>query len=182
MTLAERLVGVRAAPRSPASGSSRTSMTTRSPRSPALCRDQGWSLATWDIDRGLASPAGPTGRAPSPAAADPLAAIRSLAALATPDGTALLVLRNFHRFLGSAEVVQAARLPARRRQAGPDLRRRPVAGRPDPRRAGEALRRRRARPARPRPARGHRPRRSPPSRASCPRATASTPCSTRRPG
>ncbi len=42
-----------------------------------------------------------------PGAADPLAAVRSLAALATPDGTAILVLRNFHRFLGSAEVVQA---------------------------------------------------------------------------
>jgi hypothetical protein len=27
--------------------------------------------------------------------------------MATPDGTSLLVLRNFHRFLGSAEVVQA---------------------------------------------------------------------------
>ena len=42
-----------------------------------------------------------------PAAADPLAAIKALNALATPDGTAILVLRNFHRFLGSAEVVQA---------------------------------------------------------------------------
>ena len=40
-------------------------------------------------------------------AADPLAANRSLTAMATPDGTALLVLRNFHRYLGSAEVVQA---------------------------------------------------------------------------
>ena len=39
--------------------------------------------------------------------ADPLAAIRALGSLATPDGTALLVLRNFHRFLGSVEVVQA---------------------------------------------------------------------------
>jgi hypothetical protein len=31
---------------------------------------------------------------------------RSLSALATPDGTALLVLPNFHRFLQSAEIVQ----------------------------------------------------------------------------
>ena len=38
---------------------------------------------------------------------DPLAAIRSINALATPDGTAILVLQNFHRFLQSAEVVQA---------------------------------------------------------------------------
>ena len=42
-----------------------------------------------------------------PGAPDPLAAIRSLAALATPGGTTLLVTRNLHRFLGSAEVVQA---------------------------------------------------------------------------
>ena len=73
-----------------------------------LCRAQGWALATWDVDRGLAL-AGHAADAPGglPGAADPLAAIRALGALATPDGTALLVLRNFHRFLGSAEVVQA---------------------------------------------------------------------------
>ena len=40
-------------------------------------------------------------------APDPLAAIKSISSLATPDGTALLVLRNFHRFLGSVEVMQA---------------------------------------------------------------------------
>jgi hypothetical protein len=72
-----------------------------------LCRDQGWSLATWDVDRGLAIAGRPESPAAVPGAADPLAAIRSLAALATPDGTALLVLRNFHRYLGSPEVVQA---------------------------------------------------------------------------
>ncbi len=38
---------------------------------------------------------------------DPLAAIRSLGSLASPDGTAILVLQNFHRFLQSAEIVQA---------------------------------------------------------------------------
>src|SRR4051794_31691951 len=73
-----------------------------------LCRENNWTLATWDIDRGLAL-AGHTADAPAalPGAADPLAAVRALPALATPDGTALLVLRNFHRFLGSPEVVQA---------------------------------------------------------------------------
>jgi hypothetical protein len=46
-----------------------------------------------------------------------LAAIRALAALATPDGTAVLVLRNVHRLLGSAEIVQAleARITAGKR-------------------------------------------------------------------
>jgi hypothetical protein len=70
-----------------------------------LCRRERWSLATWDVDRGLTlrgdSSLTTTGHA------DPLAAIRSIDSLAPADGTALLVLRNFHRFLGSAEVVQA---------------------------------------------------------------------------
>ena len=72
-----------------------------------LCRDQGWSLATWDVDRGLAVAGRADGAGTVPGAADPLAAIRSLAAMATPEGTAILVLRNFHKFLGSAEVIQA---------------------------------------------------------------------------
>jgi hypothetical protein len=72
-----------------------------------LCRDRGWSLATWDVDRGLALAGRPDGTNVLPGAADPLAAIRSLAAMATPEGTAILVLRNFHKFLGSAEVIQA---------------------------------------------------------------------------
>src|SRR3954451_18691689 len=71
-----------------------------------LCRDQGWALATWDIDRGLGT-AGAAAAPAVPGAADPLAALRALNALATPDGTALLVLRNFHKFLSSIEVVQA---------------------------------------------------------------------------
>ena len=63
---------------------------------------QKWRLATWDIDRGLQ--VGDT----TVAAGDPLAAIRSLPSLATTErATSLLVLRNFHRFLGSAEVIQA---------------------------------------------------------------------------
>src|SRR3954463_1938979 len=72
-----------------------------------LCRSNGWTLATWDVDRGLAL----AGQAPQagsvPGTADPLAAIRSLGALATPDGTVLLVLRNFHRYLNGAEIAQA---------------------------------------------------------------------------
>jgi hypothetical protein len=70
-----------------------------------LCRAERWSLATWDIDRGLTIPGAQEAAVQS--ATDPLAAVRSLPALATPDGTALLVLKNFHRFLNSAEIVQA---------------------------------------------------------------------------
>src|SRR4051794_29626643 len=63
------------------------------------CRQNRWNVAAWDIDRGL-SLAGQAAESGAVAgAADPLAAIRALGALASPDGTALLVLRNFHRFL-----------------------------------------------------------------------------------
>ena len=68
-----------------------------------LCRRENWSLATWDLDRGLAL----TGQEVQPGTNDPLAAIKSLPGTATPDGTSLLVLRNYHRFLGSAEIIQA---------------------------------------------------------------------------
>jgi hypothetical protein len=75
-----------------------------------LCRDQHWSLACWDVDRGLR--AGGGGQSSSEAdnaaaAADPVAAVKAVNAMATPDGTALLVLVNFHRYLHSAEVAQA---------------------------------------------------------------------------
>src|SRR3954470_6969483 len=51
-----------------------------------LCRDQGWALATWDIDRGLGTAGAGAEAAAVPGAADPLAALRALNALATPDG------------------------------------------------------------------------------------------------
>ena len=41
------------------------------------------------------------------ARSDPLAAIRALSGLSSPDSSALLVLTNFHRFVQSAEVTQA---------------------------------------------------------------------------
>jgi hypothetical protein len=73
-----------------------------------LCREKRWTLATWDIDRGLSLAGTPSESGSGvPSAADPLSAVRAMSALATPDGTALFVLRNLHRFLGSAEIVQA---------------------------------------------------------------------------
>ena len=71
-----------------------------------LCAREQWRLATWNVESGLRV-AGSDGPADDAGAADPLAAVRALGALATPDGTALLVLANFHRFLNSAEIVQA---------------------------------------------------------------------------
>ena len=69
----------------------------------ALCREQQWRLATWNIESGLQIP----GTEINESSSDPLAAIRSVNALTEPDGTAILVLENFHRFLQSAEIVQA---------------------------------------------------------------------------
>ena len=65
-----------------------------------LCARENWHVATWDIDRGF-SMSGQT-----ILASDPLAAIRALGGIAQPDGTMILVLPNFHRFLQSTEVVQ----------------------------------------------------------------------------
>jgi len=70
-----------------------------------LCRRRNWRLATWDIDQGL--DAGGTASFTGSNGQDPLAAIRTLSSMSTPDGTAILVLQNFHRFLQSAEIVQA---------------------------------------------------------------------------
>ena len=69
-----------------------------------LCRDQNWRLATWDIASGLQIPGQ---RTPADAGgSDPLAAIRSINALASEGSSAILVLANFHKFLNSPEIIQ----------------------------------------------------------------------------
>ena len=68
-----------------------------------LCRTDDWRLATWDIASGLSV----AGVGLDEGGGDPLAAIKSVNSLATEDGTAILVLQNFHRFMQSAEIVQA---------------------------------------------------------------------------
>lgn len=70
-----------------------------------MCHDQDWKLAVWDVAQGLQIPG--SDEATDTGGSDPLAAIRSINALATPDSSAILVLANFHRFLDSAEIVQA---------------------------------------------------------------------------
>jgi len=70
----------------------------------AMARDEGWQLATWNIERGLHA----VGNiAITAEASDPLAAVRAAATPAGDDATSIFVLENFHRFLGSAEIVQA---------------------------------------------------------------------------
>jgi hypothetical protein len=69
-----------------------------------LASAEKWRLAVWDLDQGLRIAGAQAGDNSS---SDPLAAIRAIGALAQPDSSALLVLVNFHRFLQSAEIVQA---------------------------------------------------------------------------
>jgi len=72
-----------------------------------LCREENWNLATWDVDQGLHVVGHNNGEAADSMTTDPLAAIRSVPALVTTSDAALLTLVNFHRFLGSTEIVQA---------------------------------------------------------------------------
>ena len=72
-----------------------------------MCREQNWRLAVWDIEQGLQIPGQANGQPADAGGSDPLAAIRSINALASADSSAILVLVNFHRFLQSAEIVQA---------------------------------------------------------------------------
>ncbi|MCA9070007.1 MAG: AAA family ATPase [Planctomycetaceae bacterium] len=69
-----------------------------------LCREETWRLATWDIEQGLQIPGQETTES---GGSDPLAAIRSINALASPESSAILVLQNFHKFLNSPEIIQA---------------------------------------------------------------------------
>jgi hypothetical protein len=71
-----------------------------------LCRDQNWRLAVWDIAQGLQIAGNGDSPDANDGAADPLAAINAINSLATPDGTAILVLVNFHRFTSSPEIIQ----------------------------------------------------------------------------
>ncbi|MEQ9380031.1 MAG: AAA family ATPase [Pirellulales bacterium] len=71
-----------------------------------LCRDEHWRLVTWDIATGLEIAGSTASDSSDSTSNDPLTAICSLAGLSTPEESTLLVLRNFHRFLGSPEIVQ----------------------------------------------------------------------------
>jgi hypothetical protein len=68
-----------------------------------LCRERQWQLARWNLETGLDV----AGETAAESVGDPLSAVRWAERLATPEGAGLLVLENFHRFLGSAEIVQA---------------------------------------------------------------------------
>ncbi len=70
-----------------------------------LCHAEDWLLATWDVDRGLNIPE--TAVTDDEGMTDPVAAVRAVSTLGDDDTVSLLALHNFHRMLGSLEVVQA---------------------------------------------------------------------------
>lgn len=69
-------------------------------------RQHKWKVAIWDIANGLRLPASPSAARADAGPGDPLAALRALPGLAEANGTALLFLHNFHRFLNNPEVIQ----------------------------------------------------------------------------
>jgi hypothetical protein len=73
-----------------------------------LAHSRGWKLAAWDMAAGLRLPAEPETFRGDVQSGDPLAVLRAVPGLADPKGTALVLLHNYHRFLGSPEVVQTA--------------------------------------------------------------------------
>ena len=68
-----------------------------------LCREEEWGSATWDVGRGMRVGNGE----PIHDATDPLAAIRAVKELGSPEGTVLLVMNNLHKFVSSVEIMQA---------------------------------------------------------------------------
>lgn len=71
-----------------------------------LCNREKWNLATWNLEIGLSVSRSST-ESVANGGQDPLAAIRSIQAMSSPDSTTLLVLQNFHKFLQSNEIIQA---------------------------------------------------------------------------
>jgi len=72
-----------------------------------LARRESWRLGIWDCDSGLAFPCENAPPVSPTDTNDPLAVLRSAGQLSTGAGTTLLVLQNFHRFLGATEILQA---------------------------------------------------------------------------
>ena len=73
-----------------------------------LARSESWRLGIWDCDAGLKFPCEEVPLPVNPNdLADPLAVLRSSGQLSTGAGTTLLVFQNFHKFLGSTEILQA---------------------------------------------------------------------------
>ncbi len=68
----------------------------------AMARDESWTAARWDLERGLS----PSGDQEAPVS-DPLSAARHALSIADGQTPVVVALHHFHRFIGSAEVVAA---------------------------------------------------------------------------
>ncbi len=69
-------------------------------------REQHWKIAVWDIAQGLRLPTSPGTFRGDAGPGDPLAVLRALPSLAERNGTALLLLHNFHRYFSNPEVIK----------------------------------------------------------------------------
>ena len=69
-----------------------------------ICRANDWQLSTWDVCNGLSNP---TIQTASNELSDPLETITSFAASNSSETPSLLVLKNFHKFLGNPEIIQS---------------------------------------------------------------------------
>jgi hypothetical protein len=67
----------------------------------SLAHANQWTCATWDLAQGLRG----TGTLPN--CPDPLTMVKAIGSLAQAEGTSLILLHNFHRFLNSVEIVQS---------------------------------------------------------------------------
>jgi hypothetical protein len=73
-----------------------------------LARRESWRLGIWDCDSGLSFPCAEVPVPVNPnELSDPLAVLRAAGQVSQGSETTLLVFQNFHRFLGSTEVLQA---------------------------------------------------------------------------
>jgi hypothetical protein len=74
----------------------------------ALACNKKWKLAAWDVASGLRVLSEPGTFRGDAQPGDPLAVLRAVPTLAERNGTALVLLHNFHRFFGNPEVIQNA--------------------------------------------------------------------------
>ena len=64
-----------------------------------LCKEESWQNSVWDVGQGLSELNGEC--------RDPLSVLEEAAKLSGSETPNLVILRNFHRFLGSIEMIQA---------------------------------------------------------------------------
>jgi hypothetical protein len=73
-----------------------------------LAKARGWKIAAWDVAQGLRFPNASHSAATDVGAGDPLAVLRAVPTLAERNGSALVLLHNFHKFFNNPEVIQTA--------------------------------------------------------------------------